>query len=127
MEISSKQALRIVVKDFTGNLIAIIDDTGSRTYGGATVSIDRPLTDYTTLEDIEKIGSDVLIPRQVAGFLKCSPYSINCQAMQDPSKLGFPVLMVGSRVKIPKAGFLKFCRGIKLDEEVNIGEEKNNT
>lgn len=117
MEISSKQALRIVVKDLTGNLIAIIDDTGSRTYGGATVSIDRPLTDYTTLEDIEKIGSDVLIPRQVAGFLKCSPYSINCQAMQDPSKLGFPVLMVGSRVKIPKAGFLKFCRGIKSDEE----------
>ena len=80
MEISSKQALQIVVKDLTGNLIAIIDDTGSRTYGGATVSIDRPLTDYTTLEDIEKIGSDVLIPRQVAGFLKCSPYSINCQA-----------------------------------------------
>ena len=41
MEISSKQALRIVVKDFTGNLIAIIDDSGSRGDTDGACGIER--------------------------------------------------------------------------------------
>jgi hypothetical protein len=31
--------------------------------------------------------------------------------MQDPSKLGFPVIVAGRRVKVPKAPFIKYMRG----------------
>ncbi len=43
-------------------------------------------------------------------FLGCHPYSINCQAKEDPSKLGFPVVMMGTRVLIPKEGFVNYMR-----------------
>lgn len=64
-----------------------------------------------TLADIEKMHDEVLTPAQVAPVLKCVPYNINVQARDDPKKLGFPVIVVGTRVKIPRAGFLRFMRG----------------
>lgn len=111
MEIGYKQAIRITIREKSGRPIAVLTDSKIMTGSGYEVEIERPEVDYTTLEDIEKIDSPILLPRQIAGYLKCGQYSINCQAMQDPSKLGFPVIMAGSRVKIPKEGFVNFCRG----------------
>lgn len=69
-----------------------------------------------TLADIEKIDKDFLIPADIAGVLGCDKYSINKQAQADASKLGFPVIVLGNRVKIPKQAFIKFCKeGIKND------------
>ena len=34
------------------------------------------------------------------------PYTINVQAKQDPSKLGFAVSILGTRVKIPRLAFI---------------------
>ena len=48
------------------------------------------------------------------GLLRCDSQSINLQAKEDPSKLGFPVIVMGSRVRIPKAGFIKFCEGAEI-------------
>lgn len=81
------------------------------------ISVDRPGREYATLEGIEKIDSEILIPRQVANILECTPYAINCQVEIDPKKLGFPVIKIGNRVKIPKAGFLEYFRGKKAEEE----------
>lgn len=111
MEVNYKQATRIIIRNEQGVPVAEITDAKLCARNGYIIEIERPESDYATLEDIEKIASPILLPRQVAAFLKCSPYSINCQAQQDVSKLGFPVIIAGSRIKIPKAGFVNFCKG----------------
>ncbi len=69
-----------------------------------------------TLQEIENSPKTVLVPADVAPVLGCEAYNINLQAKADPSKLGFPVIMIGSRVKIPKEGFLRFMRGLGGEE-----------
>lgn len=68
-----------------------------------------------TLEEIEACGKDMLIPQDVSGYLGCKPYSINLQARDDPASLGFPVIMMGNRVRIPREGFVRFCRGLEAE------------
>ena len=70
-----------------------------------------------TFEEIKNYDGDMLIPTDIAPVLRCSAYSINLQALDDPEKLGFPVLIVGNRVKIPKQGFINFWEGRKNDED----------
>lgn len=65
----------------------------------------------TTLEEIEAIPCEVLTCQQVARVLCAGAYYIHEQAVKDPAKLGFPVIVHGTRVKIPKRPFLKFMRG----------------
>ena len=62
------------------------------------------------LDDIEKISSEFLNAEDISEYLRTDPHSIRVQARIDPEKLGFPVIVTGSRVKIPKAGFLYYCR-----------------
>lgn len=59
-----------------------------------------------TLEQIEASSEVFLNAADVAGVLKCQPYAINVQAQADPSKLGFPVCVTGTRVRIPRRAFL---------------------
>ena len=63
------------------------------------------------LDEIRSSTKDVLTPTDVAPVLGCHPYAINVQAKQDASKLGFPVCLIGTRVKIPRIGFLKWFDG----------------
>ena len=58
---------------------------------------------YQELLDSDKA---FLLTEDVAELLGCKEYSINVQAQQDPAKLGFPVCVTGSRVRIPRLGFL---------------------
>ena len=64
-----------------------------------------------TLDEVRKSEKDCLIPSDVAPLLGCNPYSINVQAKQDKERLGFPVIMLGERVKIPREGFIAFFEG----------------
>lgn len=68
-----------------------------------------------TLQEIKETAAckEMLTPKDVAGFLGCDPYSINLQAQRDPTKLGFPVVVIGTRVKIPAAAFVRFCEGLE--------------
>ena len=66
-----------------------------------------------TIDEIEASSKTVLTPSDVAGLLGCGPYAINVQANADPAKLGFPVALIGRRVKIPKDGFIKWYKGQK--------------
>lgn len=63
-----------------------------------------------TLDDIEKIPKEILSPADVADYLDTDPTTLRWQAREEPEKLGFPVIVAKSRVKIPKEGFLYFCR-----------------
>ena len=64
-----------------------------------------------TLSDIESLDTEALTPAQVAAVLQMDADAIRWQARQEPQKLGFPAVCVGSRVKFPKAAFLRFMRG----------------
>lgn len=75
-----------------------------------------------TLTEIEQSGKDFLAPADVAPVLGVHPYSLNCQAREDISKLGFPAMMVGTRVRIPRLGFLHWVRYGNTPE--NESEEK---
>lgn len=68
-----------------------------------------------TLAEIEAMDREFLTPAIVGGCLGWDPYSINLQVKADASKLGFPAMMCGSRVLIPKEGFLNFCRGKRTE------------
>ena len=65
----------------------------------------------TTLEEIEAIPKQLLTSCDVADYIGCDPNMLRWQAHNEPEKLGFPVVVIGSRVKIPKAAFIKFMRG----------------
>jgi hypothetical protein len=64
-----------------------------------------------TLEEIETMPSTMLLASDVAGYLHIDAQDIREQARSDPSKLGFPVIVAGSRLKIPKEAFVKFMKG----------------
>lgn len=67
-----------------------------------------------TLEQLEALPVEVLTCAQVAPVLGANPATIHGQATDRPELLGFPVIVAGSRVKIPKRPFLRFMReGIK--------------
>lgn len=63
-----------------------------------------------TLEDIEKLDREYLIPADIAPILGVSQYNINLQVRQDKERgvnnFPFPTMMIGTRVKIPRRAFL---------------------
>ena len=64
-----------------------------------------------TLQEIEAIPREMLRSSDIAGYLNSNPQDIRTQAQKDPQKLGFPVVVIGSRVKIPKQAFIAFIKG----------------
>lgn len=69
-----------------------------------------------TLEEIAALPVEVLTPAQVAPVLRLDQDTIRGQARECPERLGFPVIVAKSRVKIPKQPFLRFMRG-ETDKE----------
>lgn len=63
-----------------------------------------------TLADIEKIPKEILVATDIAPYLGADPGVIRWQARNEPDKLGFPVIVAKSRVKVPKVGFITFCK-----------------
>ena len=51
--------------------------------------------------------------QEAAEILGCSRYSLYLMARDHPEKLGFPVMFVGNRLKIPRKPFMAF---LGLDE-----------
>lgn len=64
-----------------------------------------------TLEQIRASDKLWLLPDEVAEVLECNPQSIREQAHDDPSKLGFPTIVVGTRTRIPRIPFLHYFGG----------------
>ncbi len=61
----------------------------------------------TELNRITALDKYFLTADDVSKFLGKGAQNIRAQAHIDPSKLGFPVVVTGQRVSIPKDGFLK--------------------
>ncbi len=63
-----------------------------------------------TLDEIESMEKATLDISEVASVLDSWPQTLRCQAQDDPRKLGSPVIVQGSRVKIPRLGFIHFMK-----------------
>ena len=70
---------------------------------------------FERLTELEAMTDEVLTCQQVAMVLKASPATIHKQAMECPEKLGFPVIVMGSRVKIPRRAFIMFLKGANFN------------
>lgn len=63
-----------------------------------------------TLEQITELDREFLFADEVAQVIDSNPQTIRDQARADPRKLGFPVIVQGQHVKIPRRGFLHFMQ-----------------
>ena len=64
-----------------------------------------------TMDDCKRRTDLYIDAEDAANILGWSAQAIRRQAQDDPSKLGFPVSVVGSRVRIPRKPFIKFWEG----------------
>ena len=67
-----------------------------------------------TLDELAALPVEVLTPAQIAPVLHLDQDTIRGQARECPELLGFPVVVAGNRVKIPKRPFLRFMEGAKI-------------
>nr|DAQ52686.1 MAG TPA: excisionase [Caudoviricetes sp.] len=61
-----------------------------------------------TVSEIQAANKPYLTPVEVAEVLECDPQAIRLAARDNPGQLGFPVVRVGKRTKIPRIPFLRF-------------------
>lgn len=66
------------------------------------------------LDRIAALDKDMLVPTDVAKYLGCCAYTINIATRDGKNPFPFPVIRLGSRVKIPKVPFLKAMKGENL-------------
>lgn len=64
-----------------------------------------------TMTEIRRSDKTFLTPADVAEVLGSDAQAIRVQAGRDPRALGFPVMRIGSRTKIPREGFLRWMEG----------------
>ena len=64
-----------------------------------------------TLEELKELDVNLLTPAQAAEVLGVSAQSIRVCARQRPDLLGFPVMVYGSRVKVPRLPLIDFLEG----------------
>ena len=65
-----------------------------------------------TIEDLIRSELVFVNPADIAGILHCDAQQIRVEARREPCRLGFPVVVVGHRVRIPREAFLKYLKVI---------------
>lgn len=61
-----------------------------------------------TVAEVRASDAVYLTPEQIAPILQCNAQSIRLAAREYPELLGFPVIKLGNRTKIPRIPFLQF-------------------
>lgn len=72
-----------------------------------------------TIQEIMASDAAVLLPTDVAAVLQCDPQYVRITARDRPEALGFPVTIVGKRVKIPRVPFLRYMGYLAETKEGN--------
>lgn len=79
-----------------------------------------------TLEEIESMSKNILSPEDVCSYIGGDAHFFRNTARKDKKNhtdsFGFPVMVIGCRVKIPKEPFVKYMRG----EQFEKAESKSN-
>jgi len=60
---------------------------------------------FNRIKEMDKLFLNV---EEIAPVLECNPHDIRKQARERPDLLGFPVVVYGSRIKIPRLPFIQF-------------------
>lgn len=63
------------------------------------------------LARIEALPKEMLVPTDICKHLGCKAYTINVATRDGKNPFPFPVIRIGSRVRIPKMPFIKAMRG----------------
>lgn len=61
-----------------------------------------------TLEDLKAMDRETITPAIAAAVIGCDPHSIRIIARTEPENLGFPVIVMRTRTKIPRRSFIRF-------------------
>lgn len=64
-----------------------------------------------TLSELKELNRDIITPAQAADVLQCDPHYIRLTARECPERLGFPVIVMNSRTKIPRIPFIRYIEG----------------
>ena len=72
-----------------------------------------------TLEDIENSPKEFLRASDIAPFLKSDTSTIIYCAKNKPDLLGFPVIVLGRTVRIPRRAFVHFCKHGDMATAIN--------
>lgn len=70
-----------------------------------------------TFEEIKQSDKEFLTSADISPILKSNAYTITLTAQREPHMLGFPVSVMGKRVRIPRRAFIRFCEGRTSDDE----------
>ena len=68
-------------------------------------------------ERLRALDKPFFVPTDIAPILSCEPYTINLTVYSDPARLGFPTMLTGRRVRIPRAAFLDYVARNVLGEK----------
>ena len=63
-----------------------------------------------TLDELAAVPGEVLTLAQVAPLTGFNQDTLRGQARECPEMLGFPVIVAGSGVRVPKRAFIRFMR-----------------
>ena len=61
-----------------------------------------------TLQQLIDSDQVFISPADIAEILRCDPQCIRNQAHRDQSKLGYPTIIIGNRIRIPRIPFLRY-------------------
>ena len=66
-----------------------------------------------TIDDIKAMPDTMLTPSVAAQIIGCDPQKIRLYARDARWRdaLGFPVIVIGNRVKIPRLPFIRYVEG----------------
>jgi hypothetical protein len=68
-----------------------------------------------TLDEVKAIQREYLTPAEIASVFGVHPQDVRKRVWDDRRKhintLGFPTVVFGRRIKVPKAAFIKFMEG----------------
>lgn len=66
-----------------------------------------------TLSDMKACEKEFLTPTDVAGVIRCKPYSLNL-TVKNGGTLPFDYIMVGTRLKFPRLAFIAWAERTKI-------------
>ena len=64
-----------------------------------------------SIAELETMTKETISCNTAAEVIGCNPQLLRIQARECPQALGFPVVVVRKRVKIPRLAFIAFMRG----------------
>ena len=63
-----------------------------------------------TIAELAECRKPFLMASDIAPILDCDPQGLRVQARENPAALGFPVTVIGKRVRIPTKAFKDYVR-----------------